>query len=546
MKPLLFAALSVTLTCGLGAAAFSAPVLSPPTASPAELAKVREKFQRGIAMSYLPSRSGDLFFLSQKYFPVMFESGDYSHDSFSHYQGQTFKHTGATHGSSWDYDTHIPLVFYGPGLVKTGQEISTPATQQDLVPTYAKLMGAVPPRDAFHGQSLSAPFEAKAKPPKAILTIVFDQGGWQYYQAHPKAWPHVKNLLKQGSSYTQAHVTHLDAETAVGHIGIGTGAYPYQHGIISNKFYLSPLGERFSLLGPDQSPIFINSPSLADVWDLQKGNQPLIISYAYADRAAIGMAGHGSMYAGGDKDKVFYYDRKSGGLMTNSRYYELPDYLKDLRIQPHLQRLLAQDRNKQGKWFGHDVNNLLDVNKTPAQVDFDTEVFLKTLANEPVGQDEVTDLVYWTQKASDACGHAFGSESDECGQVFARQDQALKQMIDAFLAKVEPGRALVVLTADHGGTPLTHFSKGGLIKAEQVKADLNKTFDKLDNGVDLVYDMLASQFYVDKAELARNGLHWEDLRKYLLQYKVDDQPAFLEVLTRREVTELQLKYGLQD
>lgn len=514
----------------------------PPSPQPQTDAQAREQFRRAIAYSYLPGRSGQLFFLTRRFYPVLFQSGDYSVDQHSHVAGELVSHTGATHGAVWNYDVEIPLLFYGPGLVQPGQRLSAPVTQQDIVPTYARLIGAVPPRDALHGQALTAPFMAGAQAPRAILTLVFDQGGWQYYRAHPNSWPRVKALMEAGSLYTRARVTHLDAETAVGHIAIGTGAYPYQHGIISNNFYLGPLGQRSSLLGPDRSPIFINSPSLADSWDQQQGNKPLIISYAYADRAAIGMAGHGSLYAGGDRDLVMWYDRKTGGLTTNERYYELPDYLKTMLIRPYLDKVL----DAKGQWFGHAMNNFDGVNQTPAQAHFDADVMLKLLEQEPVGADEVTDLVYLTLKSTDACSHGFGYESDECRTVLAAQDEEAARVIEAFAAKVGQGRYLVTLTADHGGTPLAELSGGRGIKAEPLRAELNARFDKLDNGVELFYDMLASQFYVNEAEMQRNGLDWEDLRTALLDYRLDGQQIFLEVLTRRELTRLQLDLGLQD
>lgn len=509
-----------------------------------EVLQTEQRFRKALAYSYNPSRSGQLFFLTRKYAPVMFDSGNYSLDGFSHLNGKKIPNEGATHGMVWDYDIEIPMIFYGPGRVKTRTLIDTPASLQDLVPTYAHLMGAISPRDALHGRVLHQAFlpNANPKPPKVILTVVFDQGGWQYYRAHPGLWPHVQDLMRKGTTYTRATIQHLDVETAVGHTAIGTGAYPYQHGIISNHFYLAPLGANTNLLGPDRSPVFINSPSLADVWDLQKGNKPFIFSYAYAPRASIGMAGHGAMYQGGDKDMVLSYDHTTGTVGINQKYYELPDYLKAIKMQPYLDALV--DRN--GQWFGHKIDDLEKVNMTPAQARFDADVFLTMLEHEPVGQDEITDLLYLTLKSTDACGHAFGSESDECGAVLAEQDKQFQRILEALEHKVGKENLLVVLTADHGGSPLEPLVGGQVIKAEQVKADLNRALDHVDNGVPLVYDMLASQIYVDEAEMRRNQLDWEDLRSALQAYEIEGKPAFLEVMTRREVSQLQADYGLDN
>ncbi|MBF2054976.1 MAG: alkaline phosphatase family protein [Candidatus Sericytochromatia bacterium] len=504
---------------------------------------VRERFRQALAYSYMPSRSGHLFVLPRKYFPVMFESGNYAHDGHSFIKGQKVPHEGATHGMIWDYDTHIPLLLYGPGLIKTSQRLSTPATQQDLVPTYARLMGAVPPQGAVHGRVLTEALRPDPVKPKAILTIVIDQGGWQYYQAHPDKTPYTRALMQRGSLYTEARIKHVDVETFVGHAAIGTGAYPYQHGIISNRFYNQAFGARISPLSPDTSGIFLNSPSLADVWGQQTANQAHVISYAYADRAAIGMAGHGAMYARRDKkDIVLWYSNRSGQLETNEKYYRLPDYLRGMHIKPYLQQLLAQD--PQGKWFGHGVNNLRDVNRTPAQAAFDGDVLMKLLAREPIGQDDITDLVYVTLKASDACGHSFGFESDECGSVFAMQDQQIRRIVEAFEKKVGQDQMLVVLTADHGASPLTTLSGGSGISAEVLKAAMNKAFDKLDNDVELVYDMLASQIFVDENEMQRNGVSWEQLKAFLRDYQVDGHQAFLDVYSRRDVTQFQLEQNL--
>lgn len=523
----------------------SQPPLIPPAPQVFTPAQAQERFHQAIARSYLPDRSGHLFFMTPAYYPVMFVSGDYSLDGFSHIQGRRVYHEGNTHGGIWHYDTEIPLFFYGPERVKPGQILTDPATQQDLVPTYADLIKTEPPKDAIHGQVLSKAFVSPQKPPKAILTVVFDQGGWQYYRAHPQSWPNIRKLIPQGTLYSQTRVTHVDAETAVGHIAIGTGAYPYQHGVISNNFFLGPIGQRSSLLGPERSPMFINSPSLADVWDLRTRNEAIIFSYAYADRAAIGMAGHGKLFGGGangggDEDIVFWYDGKTGRTTTNERFYEMPAYLKEHSMQPYLEQVLDKDK----KWFEHDVNSFSGANYTPAQTRFDTDVFLKVLEKEAIGQDNITDLVYLTLKASDACGHAFGFESDECQQTFAEQDTQFQRILEAFEKKVGKGNYVLALTADHGGGPLTSQAQGQVIKAEKIRAELNQRFDKIDNGVELFYDMLATQFYVDSAEMQRNQLSWEDLRQALLNYRLNGKVIFEDVLTRPEVMKLQLEQGL--
>jgi predicted AlkP superfamily pyrophosphatase or phosphodiesterase len=49
----------------------------------------------------------------------------------------------AGHGSVWDYDRQVPLLFWWPGVrsVTSGD----PAETVDIAPTLAKVLGIVPP-----------------------------------------------------------------------------------------------------------------------------------------------------------------------------------------------------------------------------------------------------------------------------------------------------------------------------------------------------------------------------------------------------------------
>jgi hypothetical protein len=50
-----------------------------------------------------------------------------------------------THASSWDYDTDIKFVLYGPGFIKEGVKLDK-TTLQNIAPTYAHLIGTSPPQ----------------------------------------------------------------------------------------------------------------------------------------------------------------------------------------------------------------------------------------------------------------------------------------------------------------------------------------------------------------------------------------------------------------
>ena len=52
----------------------------------------------------------------------------------------------ATHGAPYDYDTHVPLLVYGPGI--RGGTRDEPTTPQALASIFAKWLNVRRPRDA--------------------------------------------------------------------------------------------------------------------------------------------------------------------------------------------------------------------------------------------------------------------------------------------------------------------------------------------------------------------------------------------------------------
>lgn len=79
---------------------------------------------RGLAGSYFPGRSGDIIFTMQPYWLIELK--------------------GTTHGSLYEYDTHVPLLLLGKGIVKG--EYLTEAAPTDIAPTLAFLANVTLPR----------------------------------------------------------------------------------------------------------------------------------------------------------------------------------------------------------------------------------------------------------------------------------------------------------------------------------------------------------------------------------------------------------------
>jgi predicted AlkP superfamily pyrophosphatase or phosphodiesterase len=78
----------------------------------------RDPIGDAMSLNFFAPRFGDLFILPEPYY--LFDS------------------TGTTHGTPYDYDTHVPLIFYGP-QIKPGT-YSTRVAVNDVAPTLAEIL----------------------------------------------------------------------------------------------------------------------------------------------------------------------------------------------------------------------------------------------------------------------------------------------------------------------------------------------------------------------------------------------------------------------
>jgi arylsulfatase A-like enzyme len=87
--------------------------------------------------SFDPERSGDLVVLLQpRVTPIFDTSGSYV----------------ATHGSPWDYDRRVPILFWRKGMTPFEQSLAVETA--DILPTLAALIGVPIPAGAIDGRCL--------------------------------------------------------------------------------------------------------------------------------------------------------------------------------------------------------------------------------------------------------------------------------------------------------------------------------------------------------------------------------------------------------
>jgi predicted AlkP superfamily pyrophosphatase or phosphodiesterase len=92
----------------------------------------QDAISRAFSLGFFGPRSGDVFVLQEPYY--LFESG------------------GTSHGTPYDYDNHVPVIFQGPGI-KPGK-YSTRVAVNDIAPTLAEILNVEQPSGSI-GRILS-------------------------------------------------------------------------------------------------------------------------------------------------------------------------------------------------------------------------------------------------------------------------------------------------------------------------------------------------------------------------------------------------------
>ncbi|MDY6853565.1 MAG: alkaline phosphatase family protein [Thermodesulfobacteriota bacterium] len=434
-----------------------------------------------------------------------------------------------SHGFPWESDTCIPLILYGKGI-KRGAILKEEASLEDITQTLAKLLFVDPPEESngrvltealklWHKNDTKEPkLIRKLLTPRVALVFTLDQCRADYLTN-----PQIKDALAftrsvlagKGAQYLNARLSYSVSRTAVSHAVIGTGATPGINGIIGNNINL---GSDFPLAFDDQPLHSMNmfnllTPTLADVMDLEKFNNPVIISMSPYARAALGMGGHGAAYSPqSDHDIIIELLSDVGLPYTNDEYFSLPMYLKyskenPIRIDQWLldaysvdihntywtESTVVKDNSPytvpnyntikgpqgvfpDGTLFSFSHPSVTDGAEQPVEAyqlwdesvpfpnnDYyeDTmytpffqlwavDMLLKTMEAEGVGMDCIPDLVYYNFKCLDKVGHRYGVNSPEVYTILYYIDYCLKKIKYWLDKNIGKNNYVMIVTADHG------------------------------------------------------------------------------------------------
>jgi Type I phosphodiesterase / nucleotide pyrophosphatase len=474
----------------------------------------RQLWLDDFARGYFPGRSGQIFLVPRE--------GDFIVDRNPLY--------AFMHGSPWDYDTHIPLLLYGPPFIKPGVS-STPVTQQDIVPTLAALLGTAPPATAI-GRPLRQALASPETRPRVVALFVLDGARADYFETYAEVLPTLSRLRREGAWFTNAHVTSVPTLTAVGHANLGTGAEPRAHGLVVNNLFNRVTGkaqEAYYELDPRE----LMALTLADVWNIATDGQAIIMGQGGAIRAVTGLIGHGACIVNGRRVLAASYSTRDAGWETNPTCYVLSDALKSINARKYWEEA-------SGTWMAHDISDPIKFRHSAVFQRFEGDALAAVLEQQGIGADDVTDLVLVNLKGPDYVGHAYGPASAEMKEVLAELDRQIARALGIIARKAGDGQFVVAITADHGmpGEPRA----GGRHYVDDLAALIDQRFSPAGGTVVQYFkDAANNQIYVDTSRLRALHFSLKDVAAFL-----ESQGAFAAVYTEDEVRMAQSRLALQE
>lgn len=429
----------------------------------------------------------------------------------------------ASHSAPYDFLQKVPLILYGGGFVEPqGRvELDREVTIADLAPTYARLMKFEqwPERVA---RPLTEVLKDTDSIPKLIVTAVIDGGGWNVLDHWPNAWPNMKRLIEQGVNVDEAIVGSSPSITPATHTNLAAGTFPRYHGVtaiavraddgsIVGSFSEAPGNPGPAVMDPT---VTLTKTTIGDLWDKATANRAEIGMLA-AGNLQLGMLGHGAALPGGDKDIAAILSREEWA--TNAEFYSVPSYVNSDVAGPdgEIDAVDRMDGEADGKWRGHDIAPL---DATPAFAPWQNRTMFAILEGEGFGDDDVTDLFYINYKAPDKAGHQWNMLAPEQEDVVASVDAAIAELVEWLDRNVGEESYLLVVTADHGQTPLG----GWAISRSEISADIGRRFDTVADEQGVIGRTSASSFFSNPEEMKLNGVTPEEVSSFLSRYTIGE------------------------
>jgi predicted AlkP superfamily pyrophosphatase or phosphodiesterase len=384
---------------------------------------------------------------------------------------------------------------------------------------------------------------AAPRAPRLVVLLIVDQMRADYLEWYDRLFTAgFRRLETNGAWFTRAAYPYLNTVTCAGHSTIGTGTFPFHHGMVLNGWpdratssvpgctedtTARDISYNGLATGTGNSARNILRPSLGE--QLREHGRGRAVALSMKPRAAIPLVGH-------QADAVIWFDER-GGWLTSTAFSNKPVPFLEQFIAAHP---LGADRGKvwtksldAAAYVGDDdvesehppagttrtFPHALDVagsQNTGAETFFTrwerspfADEYLEQMTEAAIdglslGRSSGTDFLGVSFSALDLVGHAFGPRSHEAQDLLVRLDATIGRLLDHLDRHVGPGNYVVGFSADHGVADLPEIAgEGGRLPAADVKTALERVFVPVLGGGDHVSAVVYSDVYLMPNATAR-------------------------------------------
>jgi hypothetical protein len=318
--------------------------------------------------------------------------------------------------------------------------------------------------------------------------------------------------MRGGANHRNAIVGSFPAVTACAHATIGTGAFPWKHGITGHNIRDGAEVRKAYGRAGEADPSDILVPTLADLAYAESGGRAWVGEVGY-QVWHLGMLGHG----GADRSEPpvgAYYDEYSRSWAPHH-----PERFRLPRAVPPTDVLDAY----QASFTPLDVDRAFDPGGrqtdccSPPVIAFQGDLIEATFDSEPIGTTGHTDLLYTTYKSPDYAGHIYGMASPWEELVLRETDAQLRRLV-RMLDERFPGEYVIFVTADHGQCPIPDVVDGVRLDPIQLEELIEGEFGGL---YDAVQSVVPHEVYLHADKLGDAGATVDDVAAFIrdLRYR---------------------------
>ena len=331
---------------------------------------------------------------------------------------------------------------------------------------------------------------AAAPKPKLVLAIAVDQFRYDYFTRFRADYSGgLARLLTKGAVFTNARYEHFPTVTAIGHSTFLSGATPSISGIIGNDWYdreahknvTSVSDDAAKLLGgkdgAGSSPRRLLVSTVGDELKMSGRGKPRVIGISLKDRSAILPVGHMA-------DGAYWFDGKTGNFVSSTFYFtDLPAWVKDFNAGRPADRYKGEHFGKKTMPAEPGEKLYESLPASPFGNELIEMLAERAVQAEQLGQRDSTDVLAVSFSSNDYVGHDLGPDSAEVREISLLTDKLLDKFFRFLDARVGMANVLVVMTADHGVSPVPEVNSarkmpGGRMPGRIVQDTVQKALEK--------------------------------------------------------------------